>query len=108
MMQKRANAVTFKGNPLSLVGPQLKVGDKAPDFALPGSDGKTTTSISSVVGRRTPSVRRSGCTPSCAIAIRARTRPTSRVRPSSRGTRARARCGSPAKHHLSDDGTTIS
>ena len=32
-MQKRPNAVTFKGNPLSLVGPQLKAGDKAPDFA---------------------------------------------------------------------------
>jgi thioredoxin-dependent peroxiredoxin len=32
-MQERANAVTFKGNPLTLIGPQLKVGDKAPDFA---------------------------------------------------------------------------
>ncbi len=32
-MQKRANAVTFKGNPLTLVGPQLTAGDKAPDFA---------------------------------------------------------------------------
>ena len=32
-MQKRPNAVTFKGNPLALVGPQLKAGDKAPDFA---------------------------------------------------------------------------
>jgi thiol peroxidase len=32
-MQKRPNAVTFKGNPLALVGPQLKPGDKAPDFA---------------------------------------------------------------------------
>jgi thiol peroxidase len=32
-MQKRANAVTFKGNSLSLLGPQLKPGDKAPDFA---------------------------------------------------------------------------
>ncbi len=31
-MEKRANAVTFKGNPLTLVGPQLKAGDKAPDF----------------------------------------------------------------------------
>jgi thioredoxin-dependent peroxiredoxin len=31
-MQKRANAVTFKGNPLTLVGPLLKPGDKAPDF----------------------------------------------------------------------------
>jgi len=33
MMQKRTNAVTFKGKPLTLVGPQLKAGDKAPDFA---------------------------------------------------------------------------
>src|SRR5262249_56513827 len=32
-MQKREKAVTFKGNPLTLLGPQLKVGDKAPDFA---------------------------------------------------------------------------
>src|SRR3954449_1093974 len=31
-MQKRSHAVTFKGNPLTLVGPQLKPGDKAPDF----------------------------------------------------------------------------
>src|SRR6516225_2004020 len=31
-MQKRANAVTFKGSPYTLVGPQLKAGDKAPDF----------------------------------------------------------------------------
>jgi thiol peroxidase len=33
IMQKRPNAVTFKGKPLTLVGPQLKPGDKAPDFA---------------------------------------------------------------------------
>ena len=32
-MQKREKAVTFKGNPLTLIGPQLKVGDKAPEFA---------------------------------------------------------------------------
>src|SRR5918912_1244926 len=32
-MQKRPNAVTFKGQPHTLVGPQLKPGDKAPDFA---------------------------------------------------------------------------
>jgi thiol peroxidase len=31
-MERRAKAVTFKGNPLTLVGPQLKVGDKAPEF----------------------------------------------------------------------------
>jgi thiol peroxidase len=31
-MQKRANAVTFRGTPVTLVGPQLKPGDAAPDF----------------------------------------------------------------------------
>lgn len=31
-MQKREKAVTFKGEPKTLVGPQLKVGDTAPDF----------------------------------------------------------------------------
>ncbi len=30
--------VTFKGNPLHLVGPELKVGDKAPDFKLLKND----------------------------------------------------------------------
>ena len=32
-MEKRQNAVTFKGNPKTLVGPKIKAGDKAPDFA---------------------------------------------------------------------------
>jgi len=31
-MQKRQNAVIFKGNPYTLIGPQLKPGDKAPNF----------------------------------------------------------------------------
>jgi thiol peroxidase len=31
-MEKRPNAVTFKGTPHTLVGPQLKPGTKAPDF----------------------------------------------------------------------------
>jgi thiol peroxidase len=31
-MDKRKNAATFKGNPITLVGPQLKKGDRAPDF----------------------------------------------------------------------------
>jgi thiol peroxidase len=30
---ERAGATTMRGNPLTLVGPQLKAGDKAPDFA---------------------------------------------------------------------------
>jgi thioredoxin-dependent peroxiredoxin len=38
-MQKRPNAVKFKDKPVTLVGPQLKSGDKAPDFAcLSGLD----------------------------------------------------------------------
>jgi thiol peroxidase len=32
-MEKRANAVTFKGKPLTLVGPLLHAGQAAPDFA---------------------------------------------------------------------------
>lgn len=31
-MQKRPNAVTFKGKGITLVGPELKAGDKAPNF----------------------------------------------------------------------------
>ncbi len=34
MAQERAAAVTFQGNPLTLVGPELKVGDKAPAFTV--------------------------------------------------------------------------
>ncbi|GJM78446.1 putative thiol peroxidase [Paenibacillus sp. HMSSN-139] len=34
MAQERANAATFKGNPITLIGPELKVGDTAPDFRL--------------------------------------------------------------------------
>lgn len=32
--QERRGAATFKGEPLTLVGPELKPGDKAPDFKL--------------------------------------------------------------------------
>jgi thiol peroxidase len=31
---ERSGATTFKGNPLTLIGPELKPGDKAPDFRL--------------------------------------------------------------------------
>jgi len=31
-MEKRTNEVTFKGGPVTLAGPRIKVGDKAPDF----------------------------------------------------------------------------
>jgi thiol peroxidase len=39
MVTTRKNAVKFKGNPVDLEGPELKVGDKAPvDFALAQND----------------------------------------------------------------------
>jgi thiol peroxidase len=33
-MQERTGIITFKGNPFTLLGPELKVGDKAPDFSV--------------------------------------------------------------------------
>lgn len=37
-MQEKANAVTMKANPLTLLGPQLDVGDSIPDSELIGND----------------------------------------------------------------------
>lgn len=37
MASVRSGAVTFKGSPVDLVGPELKPGDKAPDFRLQGT-----------------------------------------------------------------------
>lgn len=34
MAQERSGAATFKGNPITLVGPLLKAGDAAPDFTV--------------------------------------------------------------------------
>ncbi|MDQ6423293.1 thiol peroxidase [Paenibacillus sp. LHD-117] len=34
MAQERTGVATLKGNPITLLGPELKVGDKAPDFSL--------------------------------------------------------------------------
>jgi thiol peroxidase len=33
-MEKRSNVVTFKGNPITLLGPEMKEGDQAPDFTV--------------------------------------------------------------------------
>lgn len=33
-MSERSGIITFKGNPMTLLGPELKVGDKAPDFMV--------------------------------------------------------------------------
>lgn len=34
MAQERKGIVTLKGNPMTLLGPELKAGDKAPDFSV--------------------------------------------------------------------------
>jgi thiol peroxidase len=33
-MNERSGIITFKGNPFTLLGPELRVGEKAPDFAV--------------------------------------------------------------------------
>lgn len=37
-MQKRTTAVTFGGKPITLVGTEIKVGDKAPNFTVLAAD----------------------------------------------------------------------
>ena len=37
-MQEHSGAITMKGNPLTLVGPQLSVGDSAPDIVVLDND----------------------------------------------------------------------
>jgi thiol peroxidase len=38
MTQERTGIVTFQGDPLTLLGPELKVGDQAPPFTLVDTD----------------------------------------------------------------------
>jgi thiol peroxidase len=38
MDTERKSAVTFKNNPLTLIGPEIKVGQKAPEFSALGGD----------------------------------------------------------------------
>ncbi|HEX6971823.1 MAG TPA: thiol peroxidase [Limnochordia bacterium] len=38
MPQERSGIITFKGGPLTLIGPELRVGDKAPDFTVLATD----------------------------------------------------------------------
>jgi thiol peroxidase len=40
---ERAGATTLKGNPMTLVGPELKPGDKAPDFTMVDNGLKAVT-----------------------------------------------------------------
>ena len=43
MAQERKGAVTFKGNPMTLIGPEVKAGQQAPDFQVLGGDLSTVT-----------------------------------------------------------------
>lgn len=50
MTQERTGVATIKGNPLTLLGPELKVGDQAPDFTL-NKDLMTEVSLSDYAGK---------------------------------------------------------
>lgn len=49
--QSRKGAVTFKGNPLTLLGRQVEVGDEAPDFEVAAND-LSTVRGSDLFGRK--------------------------------------------------------
>jgi thiol peroxidase len=49
-MEERSGAVTMKGNPLTLLGGELKAGNKAPDFEVLNND-LSTFSFSSYCGK---------------------------------------------------------
>ena len=65
MAQERKNAATFKGGPLTLIGQELKVGDKAPDFKLIDTGLKPVTLADSKGKTRLLSVVPSIDTPVC-------------------------------------------
>jgi thiol peroxidase len=67
MVEKRQNAVTFKGNPVTLVGPKLKAGDKAPDFACVSSGLEVVNLAKTPAKARIFSVVPSLDTPVCSI-----------------------------------------
>ena len=69
-MEERRGAVTMKGNPLTLVGPDLKLGDKAPRFAVLDSELKQV-SLSDFAGKiKIISVTPSLDTPVCDLQLR--------------------------------------
>jgi len=69
-MTERGNAVTFKGNPVTLAGPEIKAGDHAPHFKLVGND-LADIECKSFQGKvRVLSVAPSLDTPVCAMQTR--------------------------------------
>jgi thiol peroxidase len=65
MSVERPGAVTFKGNPLTLIGPELKPGDVAPDFSAIGADLNPVNLADTAAGVRIFSVVPSLDTPVC-------------------------------------------
>ena len=49
-MSEKTGIITFKGNPMTLLGPALKVGDAAPDFAVV-DNGLAAVSLASYAGK---------------------------------------------------------
>jgi thiol peroxidase len=66
-VQKRPNAVTLKGAGLTVVGPQLKPGDKAPDFTCAAGMKDTLSLAQTPAKARLFSVVPSLDTPVCSI-----------------------------------------
>jgi thiol peroxidase len=69
-MEERRGVVTMKGNPLTLLGPDLKAGDKAPQFTVLDSELKQV-SLSDFAGKiKIISVTPSLDTPVCDLQLR--------------------------------------
>lgn len=64
-LPERKNVITFQGGPLTLLGPELKVGETAPDFKLVDSQLKPVTLADSRGKTRLISVVPSIDTPVC-------------------------------------------
>lgn len=67
---ERQGIITFQGNPLTLVGPELKVGDTAPGFTLLANDLSPVTSEDTADTVRIISVVPSLDTPVCDLQTR--------------------------------------
>ena len=65
MPQERPAGTTLKGNPFTLIGPELKAGNKAPGFTVVGNDLKDVTLASTAGKVRLISVVPSLDTPVC-------------------------------------------
>ncbi len=50
MFEERKGVITFKGNPMTLIGPELRVGERAPDFTVV-DNGLAPVSLASYAGK---------------------------------------------------------